>query len=166
MTGGISLEKFIKQVKDELVAAQNTSGDPFYELENVQLEVTFSVEAGGGTSFKLIVAEIGGQAKASQTHKVVLTLKPLKKSEKADEASPLTSSASAGADVGPVYVPGQAASVNPADMSLLGLKKIEVVEGARPGAKLRALLEKEGIIGRQDTVDVALAPVGISVGNK
>src|ERR1019366_6531955 len=145
---------------------QNTSGDPFYELDNVQLEVTFSVEAGGGTSFKLIVAEIGGEAKASQTHKVVLTLKPLKKSEKADEASPLTSSASAVAGLGPVYVPGQVASVNPADMSLLGLEKVEVVEGARPDAKFRAVLEKEGIVGRQDIEDSALAPTEICGGNK
>ena len=45
MKGNISLETFIRQVKEELVAALDSSGDPFYELETVQLEVTFALEA-------------------------------------------------------------------------------------------------------------------------
>jgi len=39
MKGKISLGDFIKDVKQELIEAQDTSGDPFYELEEVRLEV-------------------------------------------------------------------------------------------------------------------------------
>jgi hypothetical protein len=88
MKGHISLESFIRQVKEELVAAQDTSGTPFYELETVQLEVTFALETTGGAKGKLVVLELGGEAKASQTHKVILTLKPLPKPKAVDSGGP------------------------------------------------------------------------------
>lgn len=77
MKGSISLGDFIRQVKDELVAAQDTSGHPFYELETVQLEVSFALETTGEGKGNLWVIEVGGRATASEAHKVVLTLKPL-----------------------------------------------------------------------------------------
>jgi hypothetical protein len=75
--GHISLKDFIHQVRDELVAAQDKTKDPFYELESVELEVTFGLDIEGGAKGKLVVVELGGKTKASQTHKVTLTLKPL-----------------------------------------------------------------------------------------
>ena len=47
MKGNIILGDFIEQVKQELVDAQDKSGNPFYELERVELEVAFSLEVKG-----------------------------------------------------------------------------------------------------------------------
>ena len=77
MKGHISLKNFIHQVRDELVQAQDPSKNPFYELQTVQLEVTFALEATGGAKGRLVVVELGGETKASQTHKIILTLNPL-----------------------------------------------------------------------------------------
>ena len=88
MKGNISLGSFIQQVKEELVAAQDSSGHPFYELESVQLEVTFALEAGGGAKGNLVVLELGGKTKASQTHKAILTLKLLPRRAETPEQKP------------------------------------------------------------------------------
>ncbi len=77
MKGKISLGDFIKDVKKELIEAQDTSGDPFYELEEVRLEVSFVLDASAKAGGKLLVVELGGETKAQQTHKVSLTLRPL-----------------------------------------------------------------------------------------
>ena len=73
MKGRIDLRKFIEQVKKELVEAQ-TIEKPFYELTNVELEVNFVLEAKGKAGLKFFVIDVGGQATAQQTHKVVLHL--------------------------------------------------------------------------------------------
>ncbi len=77
MKGGISLGDFILQVRKELTEVQCDPKDAFYALEDVELEVTFGVEAKGDAKGKLVVVELGGSATASQTHKVTLKLKPL-----------------------------------------------------------------------------------------
>jgi Trypsin-co-occurring domain 2 len=77
MKGNISLGDFISQVKTELVEAQDSSGAPFFQLEAVDLEVTFALEAAGGAKAKLVVVELGGDAKASQTHKVTIKFTPV-----------------------------------------------------------------------------------------
>jgi len=79
MKGKISLGDFIKDVKQELIEAQDTSGDPFYELEEVRLEVSFVLDTSARAGGKLFVVELGGETKAQQTHKVSLTLRPLLK---------------------------------------------------------------------------------------
>jgi len=71
----ISLGDFIEQVKAELVQSQNKTGDPFFQLDAVELEVTFTVEATGDAKVKCFI-ELGGKASASQTHKVTLKLTP------------------------------------------------------------------------------------------
>lgn len=76
MKGNISIGDFIHKVKDELVQAQNESAEPFYELHEVILEVSFALEAIGKGKMNLYVVELGGETKASQTHKVTLKLKP------------------------------------------------------------------------------------------
>ena len=77
MKGNISLGAFIKDVKDELVRAQEGVGDPFYELKEVNLEVSFGLDASGKGGARLFVVELGAETKASQTHKVILKLEPI-----------------------------------------------------------------------------------------
>jgi len=79
MKGKISLKEFIHQVKKELVDAQEGIGDPFYELENVELEVSFAIDVKGESKLDLVVIELGAEANAQQLHKVTLSLKPLTK---------------------------------------------------------------------------------------
>jgi hypothetical protein len=80
MKGKISLKEFIYQVKDELRAAQQSpDGDAFYELEGVELEVSFALESKADGKVKLVVVELGGEVTATQTHKVTLKLTPLAK---------------------------------------------------------------------------------------
>lgn len=81
MKGNISIGDFIFQVKKELMEAETKSDKPFYELKEVNLEVSFALEASGEGAVKLYVVEAGGHATASQTHKVILKLTPLKKSQ-------------------------------------------------------------------------------------
>ena len=57
MKGAISLRDFIEQVKQELVEAQSTPKEAFYELHDVELEVSFALEAEGGGKAKLVVVE-------------------------------------------------------------------------------------------------------------
>lgn len=75
MKGKISLVDFIKEVKSELRAAVDND-DPFFEMGEVELEVTFALDISGKAGVKLVVAELGGETKATQTHKVKITLHP------------------------------------------------------------------------------------------
>ena len=77
MKGRISIPDFIHRVKNELVEAQGRPGDPFYELTEVTLEVSFILDASAKAGMDLWVAEIGAETKAQQTHKVTLKLVPL-----------------------------------------------------------------------------------------
>ncbi len=75
MKGKISLVDFIKEVKRELREAADTE-DPFFIMGSVELEVSFVLDVAGRGSVKLLVAELGAESKATQTHKVKLTLTP------------------------------------------------------------------------------------------
>lgn len=75
MKGMISLVDFIKEVKQELRAAVDKE-DPFFEMGDVELEVTFSLDATAKAGAKLFVVDIGGETKATQTHKVKIKLHP------------------------------------------------------------------------------------------
>jgi len=79
MKGHIQLGTFIHQVKKELVEAQNNEEEPFYALDSVDLEVSFVLETSGKGKSNLFVIALEGEAKASQTHKVILRLTPLRK---------------------------------------------------------------------------------------
>jgi hypothetical protein len=85
MQGNISLGDFIKQVREELEDARDESGNAFYRLKNVELEVAFSLETKGGAKAELVVVEMGGQASATQLHKVKLQLTPLIKQKRPKE---------------------------------------------------------------------------------
>jgi hypothetical protein len=74
------LVDFIKEVKSELRAAVDND-DPFFEMGEVELEVTFALDISGKAGIKLIVAELGGETKATQTHKVRLKLHPFVEDE-------------------------------------------------------------------------------------
>ena len=67
----------LRDVKSELVAAQDRSGDPFLELHEVRLEVSFVLDTTAKAGGKLFVVEVGGETSAQQTHRVSLTLQPL-----------------------------------------------------------------------------------------
>jgi hypothetical protein len=75
MKGMISLVDFIKEVKQELRAAVDKE-DPFFEMGDVELEVTFALDATAKAGAKLFVVDIGGETKATQTHKVKVMLHP------------------------------------------------------------------------------------------
>lgn len=75
MKGMISLVDFIKEVKQELRAAVDKD-DPFFEMGDVELEVTFALDATAKAGAKLFVVDIGGETKATQTHKVKVKLHP------------------------------------------------------------------------------------------
>jgi len=76
MKGNISLKQFIQDVKQELIDAQDSS-NPFYELHEVQLEVSFTLELEGGGKAKFVVVELGANTTASQLHRVTMKFIPL-----------------------------------------------------------------------------------------
>lgn len=74
----ISLAEFIEQVKQELRAAQHAGTEPMFNLDEVNLEVSFGVDAAASVKGKLaFFVDLSGEAKASQLHKVSLKLTPL-----------------------------------------------------------------------------------------
>jgi hypothetical protein len=85
MKGKISLVEFIKEVKAELRSAVDNES-PFFEMGEVELEVTFALDVGGKAGLKLVVAEFGGETKATQTHKVKIKLHPFVEDESDQEA--------------------------------------------------------------------------------
>jgi hypothetical protein len=77
MKGDISPGDFIKKDKRELVTAQEKAGTAFFELKEVELEVSFVLDAKASAEGRLLVVKLGGETKAKQTHKVVIKLSPL-----------------------------------------------------------------------------------------
>ena len=75
MKGRMSLVSFIEEVKLELL--QESKTEPFFELDEVTLEVSFVLDATAKAGVKLYVVDVGGETKAQQTHKVSLKLFPL-----------------------------------------------------------------------------------------
>ncbi|MGR5250511.1 trypco2 family protein [Vibrio aestuarianus] len=75
MKGNISLKAFIEEVKEELRNSINDD-DPFFIMGDVELEVSFALDAEAKAGAKLFVLDVGGSTKATQTHKVKLTLSP------------------------------------------------------------------------------------------
>lgn len=74
-TNRISLKDFIKQVGDELRSAVNDK-DPFFIMGDVELEVSFELEAQAGTKFNIYVLDINAGAKGKQVHTVKMKLTP------------------------------------------------------------------------------------------
>ena len=78
MNGNISLVEFIEEVKKELREAQEASKDPMFQLSEVNLEVSFAVDATAKAEGKLMfIVDLSGEINASQLHKVSLKLTPL-----------------------------------------------------------------------------------------
>ena len=75
MKGNISIKDFISQVKEELVNAIDDK-TPFFELGEVELEVAFVLDTKAKAGAKLFVVNVGGEATATQTHRVRLKLTP------------------------------------------------------------------------------------------
>jgi hypothetical protein len=75
MKGNISIKDFISQVKEELVDAVDDE-TPFFELGEVELEVAFVLDTKAKAGARLFVVDVGGEATATQTHRVRLKLTP------------------------------------------------------------------------------------------
>ncbi|MGL6361881.1 trypco2 family protein [Aeromonas veronii] len=80
MKGNISLKDFIDDVKKELMDASE-SDPPFFTMDEVELEVSFGINAKGKAGAKFVVFELGAETNASQMHKVKLKLTPYKNQE-------------------------------------------------------------------------------------
>ena len=79
MKGNIDLKDFIIGVNNELISAsRNRADEQFFELTEVEMEASFSLEAGaeaeGGFNF---FVNVKGNASAEQSNKVLLRFKPL-----------------------------------------------------------------------------------------
>lgn len=75
MKGDISLRTFIGEVKKELLASVDDA-TPFFDMGEVELEVSFTLEASAKAGFKFVVVNADASTKASQTHKVKVKLTP------------------------------------------------------------------------------------------
>lgn len=101
------LSDFVTKVKEELVAAQCKPEEAFYELTDVELEVSFALATTGKTKGKLVVIELGGEVTASQTHHVRLKLRPVgnkfkSKTVEQNESSELSSHTSKSLENSPI----------------------------------------------------------------
>ncbi|WGS63652.1 trypco2 family protein [Vibrio lentus] len=88
MKGNISLKDFITDVKTELRNAINDE-DPFFFLDDVELEVSFALNASAKGSAKFVVFDLDGNVQAAQTHKVKLKLTPFVEEKVTSTASKL-----------------------------------------------------------------------------
>ena len=79
--GNISLKDFIEEVKNELKSAVDEE-TPFFLMDEVELEVSFTLDAKAQGSAKLVVLDVGGDVKASQAHRVKLKLTPIHESSR------------------------------------------------------------------------------------
>lgn len=89
MKGKIDLKDFILGVKEELVqASKEGSQKPFFELTEVEMEASFSLEASAEAKggFKFLVSIQGG-TNAEQSHTVTLKFKPIPTRNNSIEAS-------------------------------------------------------------------------------
>ncbi|WP_095185693.1 trypco2 family protein [Pseudomonas sp. Irchel 3H9] len=75
MKGDISLSTFIGEVKKELLASVDDA-NPFFDIGEVELEVSFTLEGSGKAGFKFVVVNADVSTKAAQTHKVKVKLTP------------------------------------------------------------------------------------------
>jgi hypothetical protein len=77
MHRNISLKEFIEDVRAEILDSIKPVEESVFELEDLELEVSFALEFEAGGKAKFFV--VGAEAKASgtQTHKVKLKLRPL-----------------------------------------------------------------------------------------
>lgn len=66
MKGKIRLGEFIEDVKKELIEAQDTTGAPFLELEEVQLEVCFVLDASAKAGGNCLLLRLEGKPRPSK----------------------------------------------------------------------------------------------------
>ncbi len=71
----LSLEEFIYQVKQELLEAQNKHEGEFayFNLQNVEIEVSVAVNREGSGKVNIYVAELGADVARELTHTVKLS---------------------------------------------------------------------------------------------
>lgn len=89
----LSLKDFILEIKKELTEVQTKNLDKaFFELKEVNIEVSFTLDTSVKGSGKFVVVNVDGTTKASQVHKVSIKLDPIKHSIKKEieTSSPVT----------------------------------------------------------------------------
>jgi hypothetical protein len=74
---GISLPAFIHQVKLDLIEAEQNPGIPYFHLQEVNLEVSFVVDATAKGGLKIFVLEAGAETSTQLAHKVSIKLTPI-----------------------------------------------------------------------------------------
>ncbi|MEC4091388.1 trypco2 family protein [Pseudoalteromonas rubra] len=85
----ISLKDFIEKVKSELKSAVDEE-TPFFLMDEVELEVSFTLDIKTQGSAKLVVLDVGGDVKASQVHRVKLKLTPFHEPTKPQRINQIT----------------------------------------------------------------------------
>ena len=85
MKGNTELSQFVKQLKRELIAAQEKDSDPSFKLDEVELEVSFVIDGSGKAKPKLLVVDNLADTKALQVHKARLRFTPLPSGKKKKE---------------------------------------------------------------------------------
>ncbi|RON62813.1 hypothetical protein BK669_15300 [Pseudomonas fluorescens] len=69
------MKSFIGEVKKELLASVDDAS-PFFDIGEVELEVSFTLDIKAKGGVKFVVVNAGASTKASETHKVKLKLTP------------------------------------------------------------------------------------------
>jgi hypothetical protein len=77
MSGEISLQTLIDEVKDELLTPTGGPGYPVFFVDKVELEIAVAIKAEGSGGLNISVLELGGGASSEQSHTVTVTLSPI-----------------------------------------------------------------------------------------
>ena len=131
MKGNISLKDFITEIRTELEQAQVPEKDAFFALQEVQLEVSFALDASAKGSGKFIVVDVAGETKATQTHKVTLKLVPPAKRASAMDLTEIISS------IGNKKRPGDIATYTITDEKIVRGPFFQKFEGSIEGPKIK-----------------------------
>ena len=132
MKGNISLKDFITEIRTELEQAQVPEKDAFFALQEVQLEVSFALDASAKGSGKFIVVDVAGETKATQTHKVTLKLVPPAKRASAMDLTEIISSIG-----GKKRPPGDIATYTISDEKIVRGHFFQKLEGSIKGPKIK-----------------------------
>jgi hypothetical protein len=81
-TSKVSLSELIRQLKGEIVAAQNSGDEEMFSLEDVSITTKFVVEASGKAGGKLdlwvVTVDADIASKGQVSHELTVKLSPIK----------------------------------------------------------------------------------------
>ncbi len=85
MKGNIELDPFVKQLKKELIAAQEKDLESSFALEQIELEVAFVVDVSSKAKTRLFVVDGETEVENHQVHKARLRFVPSTSGKKTKE---------------------------------------------------------------------------------